>query len=588
MIKTKLSYKDILVELPIIIHNSHLLTSFLHQMPSKVPQAELEFPASLADLKNSDQDTSIYPNLDSLDLSIDPFLEKNCDLLLESIETHYTELNNFQYHQRQLAREQTKVTAWKTKRAAENAARAAAKQPLLPEDDWVKLFKLPTEPSRLEGMLTAAQVNNYSRAIDGYTATITAKMFSVKGTLLPESGSAWGHGQGNGALVALGWHFRELCSITCAPEWSKVSIATSSWWSSGGIVWQGRRERPVSLKLGLLSSKIAFIASIHEGQKKRQLVGCDPVGIFFALPWPHKPTHFHVQVVCLLGRGKAVLWKLVSKWRDNSISRVHLCNNPTREENGFGKRLKSNHPVRIFQVFPRTWLIQQDTLETCTSLGVVTFPLPIFSWWMPNFRSHLTSWTSTSRVHIQIQIHFLLSTSISDTFFILFNLIFQVYWARRKSLWAKTFWTYLLPCATSPSSRTWYCTPLLLLHSTWAKRRKAILQYTSVLKLTLNSSDLIASRIFLLEHITVGFEEQTPDLPLSFVLVLTLHLTSNLFAVGYFLQNEFQLLIRLMLFRFISKPDRLLKSMLHISASITFKTDIAKWNDFAAWLEQGN
>lgn len=190
MIKTKLSYKDILVELPIIIHNSHLLTSFLHQMPSKVPQAELEFPASLADLKNSDQDTSIYPNLDSLDLSIDPFLEKNCDLLLESIETHYTELNNFQYHQRQLAREQTKVTAWKTKRAAENAARAAAKQPLLPEDDWVKLFKLPTEPSRLEGMLTAAQVNNYSRAIDGYTATITAKMFSVKGTLLPESGSA--------------------------------------------------------------------------------------------------------------------------------------------------------------------------------------------------------------------------------------------------------------------------------------------------------------------------------------------------------------------------------------------------------------
>ena len=187
MQKTKLTYKDILVELPIIVHNSHLLTTFLHQVPAALPQNELAFPASLADLKKDAPQISLYPNLESLDLSIDPYLEKTCDQLLESIETHYTELNNFQYFQRQLAREQTKVTAWKTKRTAENATRAAQKLAPLPEDEWERLFKLPTEPSRLEGMLNARQVDQYSRQVDGFTASITSKMFAVKSNLLPDA-----------------------------------------------------------------------------------------------------------------------------------------------------------------------------------------------------------------------------------------------------------------------------------------------------------------------------------------------------------------------------------------------------------------
>jgi translation initiation factor 3 subunit H len=188
MQKSKLSYKDILVELPIIIHNSHLMTSFLHQIPSKTAEEELEFPASLGELTRNAPDLPLYPNLD-MDLSIDPFLEKTCDLLLESIESHYTELNNFQYFQRQLAREQVKVTAWKTKRTAENATRAAAKQTLLPEDEWQRLFKLPVEPSRLEAMLNARQVEQYSRQVDGFTASSTSKMFAVKSNLLPDSSS---------------------------------------------------------------------------------------------------------------------------------------------------------------------------------------------------------------------------------------------------------------------------------------------------------------------------------------------------------------------------------------------------------------
>jgi translation initiation factor 3 subunit H len=155
-------------------------------LPTKSVSTELEFPASLADLSKNAPEIPLYPSYESsLDLSIDPFLEKSCDLLLEAVESHYTELNNFQYFQRQLAREQTKVTAWQTKRKAENAGRVAAGQTPLSEEEWKTLFQLPQEPSRLESMLIARQVEQYGRNVDNFTATISSKMFLSKETLLP-------------------------------------------------------------------------------------------------------------------------------------------------------------------------------------------------------------------------------------------------------------------------------------------------------------------------------------------------------------------------------------------------------------------
>lgn len=184
--KSKLTYKDILIELPVHVHNSHLLTSFMHQLPAPPVNPEVELPLSLSEIERAPVQVPSYPSVDTLDLSIDPFLEKTCDLLLDSVESHYTDLNNHQYYQRQLAREQAKITAWQTKRKSENATRAAAKQSLLPEDEWQRLFKLPPEPSRLEGMLNARQVEQYSRQVEGFTANISAKMFAVRGNLVPE------------------------------------------------------------------------------------------------------------------------------------------------------------------------------------------------------------------------------------------------------------------------------------------------------------------------------------------------------------------------------------------------------------------
>ncbi|KAL9101098.1 MAG: hypothetical protein Q9163_003613 [Psora crenata] len=186
--KSNIRYQDILLELPLQIHNSHLLTSFLHSLPNNAPssEAQLSQPPTLQSLANVQDPLS--PNFASLNLSIDPFLTQTADLLLDSIETHHTELNNYQYYQRQLGREQAKIAAWQTKRKSENASRALAKQSPLPEDEWQRLFKLPQEPGRLETLLNSRQVEQYARQVDAFTAGVTGKMFAVRGNLLPGTG----------------------------------------------------------------------------------------------------------------------------------------------------------------------------------------------------------------------------------------------------------------------------------------------------------------------------------------------------------------------------------------------------------------
>jgi len=185
--KSGLKYSDILVELPIQIHNSHLVTTFLHQLPSLLQSGVMKEPASVSEIENNPllQTDGLAPTFDSLSISIDPFLSQTCDNLLDAIETHHSEANNFSYHSRALAREQAKIQQWQAKRKAENAARALSKQPPLPEDEWQRLFKLPTEPSRLESMLNSRQVEQYARQVDGFIAGTTGKMFAVRGNLLP-------------------------------------------------------------------------------------------------------------------------------------------------------------------------------------------------------------------------------------------------------------------------------------------------------------------------------------------------------------------------------------------------------------------
>ncbi|EXJ71630.1 eukaryotic translation initiation factor 3 subunit H [Cladophialophora psammophila CBS 110553] len=191
LLKSGLKYSEILVEVPVTVHNSHLVTTFLHQVPRMLASGVMNPPSSVDEIENNPivKNDTLAPSFESLSISIDPYLSQTCDNLLDSIETHHVEANNFSYYSRALAREQAKIQQWQQKRKAENAARALSKQPPLPEDEWQKLFKLPTEPSRLESMLNSRQVEQYARQVDGFVAGTTGKMFAVRGNLLPGEGT---------------------------------------------------------------------------------------------------------------------------------------------------------------------------------------------------------------------------------------------------------------------------------------------------------------------------------------------------------------------------------------------------------------
>ncbi|KAK9463299.1 uncharacterized protein V1516DRAFT_697785 [Lipomyces oligophaga] len=176
IIENELTHLDILEEVPLKVKNTHLATALLQSIDQPAFERKGD-PTSLI------SGTMLTPNLDSLDLSIDPYLEKNAEFLIDSVDDYYAEQGTFNYYQRQLGREQTKIQQWIQKTRAENATRERARLPTVSEDDWSKHFKLPTEPSRLDNLLISAQINQYCNQIEEYAAVVSNKMFAIQNGL---------------------------------------------------------------------------------------------------------------------------------------------------------------------------------------------------------------------------------------------------------------------------------------------------------------------------------------------------------------------------------------------------------------------
>ena len=140
----KLSYFNIFDELDVMIHNQHLVNLyFVNNATSDNSSA----PASL----NFNSNTNITRQL----------LEN----LYNQIDSYNFDQTNFNYYQRQLQKEHTKILQWKQARKAENFERAKIGEAEIDLDEWKRHFKLPTGPSRLNNTL-------YSRAIDEFADDI--------------------------------------------------------------------------------------------------------------------------------------------------------------------------------------------------------------------------------------------------------------------------------------------------------------------------------------------------------------------------------------------------------------------------------
>lgn len=144
----KLSFFNIFDEIPVNIHNQQLVNLYLAGSDETVaPSNEFD---NLNFSSNSNITTQLLENLYS------------------QIDSYNFDQTNFNYYQRQLQKEHTKILQWKQARKNENAERAKIGESELDPEEWHSHFRLPAGPSRFNNTLC-------SRAIDDFADDILKK-----------------------------------------------------------------------------------------------------------------------------------------------------------------------------------------------------------------------------------------------------------------------------------------------------------------------------------------------------------------------------------------------------------------------------
>lgn len=157
-------------EIPIKVHNSHLVHGFLYELR---------------------EDSSMNCDFSRLSVSNQPFIEKTLGVLSHCIDDYSSEQSKFQYIQRQIARQKQTLQAHEQKRNQDNETRTSmGHDPLGAEEDKAKLAALKPipQPSRLETMFICSQMSNYCKQIQDSASLSFSKLYVVE-SLTKESAS---------------------------------------------------------------------------------------------------------------------------------------------------------------------------------------------------------------------------------------------------------------------------------------------------------------------------------------------------------------------------------------------------------------
>ncbi|XP_062509204.1 eukaryotic translation initiation factor 3 subunit H-like [Corticium candelabrum] len=156
--KLDVAHGEILQEVPIVIHNSHLINILSCQLGAQNPEPEL---------------------VDFLSLGTSVELEKNVRLLMSAIDDVGGDASKFSNYQRLVAKHQQFVQQSIQKRQQENALRSARNEDPLPEEDFSKV-KVPQCPTRLESLLLGKQIGEYCEDITHFAGQSMAKLFLAR------------------------------------------------------------------------------------------------------------------------------------------------------------------------------------------------------------------------------------------------------------------------------------------------------------------------------------------------------------------------------------------------------------------------
>ncbi|EEB96555.1 hypothetical protein MPER_04295, partial [Moniliophthora perniciosa FA553] len=102
-----------------------------------------------------------------------------CHRLLSQLTNAGFEEGNVGYVTRVIAREKAKAEAYIAKRKEENAERVSKGLVPLPEEDVNRMFKIPSEPSRLESMLLLGKLDALAKILRETSGTSLAKLYGA-------------------------------------------------------------------------------------------------------------------------------------------------------------------------------------------------------------------------------------------------------------------------------------------------------------------------------------------------------------------------------------------------------------------------
>ncbi|KAK2461856.1 hypothetical protein APHAL10511_006319 [Amanita phalloides] len=173
LIHHRLTFSSILEEVPLRIRANPLLRSFLGALTESNETRVYDAAPDGASV------STVPRSFTMLELGSNG-LTKNVEQMVEAIDSYRTEEGNIAYVTRQIVRERARADAFVAKRKEENQARVAQGMAPLPEEDVTRLFKIPSEPSRLESMLLLGQIDAYTHSLAGSAASSLAKMFAVR------------------------------------------------------------------------------------------------------------------------------------------------------------------------------------------------------------------------------------------------------------------------------------------------------------------------------------------------------------------------------------------------------------------------
>ncbi|KAI3626455.1 hypothetical protein CBS9595_001816 [Malassezia furfur] len=159
LVEHHLTFSNILVEIPVELHNTALLNAFLTMLTTEAPQPQRLVPETSMERLHAPPKEPVPPSYLDLNLALEPVLVSSGETTLDTLEAYAAEAGNVGYQARQVAREKGRAEAYVARRKAENASREAAGLAPLPLDDVSKMFKIPAEPNRLDSMLLLNQLS---------------------------------------------------------------------------------------------------------------------------------------------------------------------------------------------------------------------------------------------------------------------------------------------------------------------------------------------------------------------------------------------------------------------------------------------